>query len=182
MELLWSKLRPRLWFLGTAVLTGGREASRLVTHHTVVGIVLMLAILGISVTPLLGVWYGVSLINGIIVVAAIVFNGAYVEWRNVKAGEQAALEALAEPVDRDGEIIASLSEQTRQRFTGWSQQLAQGDLSTRMFEEEVVAELQEHGLATIVDVGPGPKAISLYAVPHLRLTADGARILRKMKR
>src|SRR5437867_7697417 len=128
----------------------------------------------------------------------VVAHGLHFGWNAWRAGDRLALEDARSTIadlhrqqerveasipkkSTDEEIIASFSERTIQLLNSWGAELARGNVGSNMFDDFVVTELQEHGLITIVYVQPGPKALANYAVPRLNLTADGSRILRKVR-
>ena len=90
-------------------MTGIDEAGRGWNHDRVVGIVLLLAILGIGFFPI-ETAREYRILGAILAVAVMTLNGAYVEWRATKSSEEAAREALAgSSADEDAEINACVS-------------------------------------------------------------------------
>jgi hypothetical protein len=92
-------------------------------------------------------------------------------------------EAAIPLTPNDEEIIASFSDRTTGLLrSGFGKQLARGDLSARMFEDFVVSELVENGLATITQVSQSASAPwPATTIPYLNLTERGHRVLRKLR-
>lgn len=163
-------VRDRVSFLWRSFVTGTEELGAWANHNRVVGFLLLSGILGITLLPVeVSLVYRVPI--AIVVLSLATLNGAYLE------SKKRTVEIAS-----DDAIIASFSDKTRGLLLSpWTKDLIRGDLSANHVEDSIVAELKEHGLITIAYVMPGPRGLAQYAVPHLNLTGDGSRILRKMR-
>ena len=139
-----------------------------------------------------GAWEEVVAIAAAIVVVLIAIPVGEFVWNVARAGDRLALEGAQETIAElqsrsaqklsDDEIIASFSDKTKQLLLSpRASELVRGQVGTNSVDESVLAELQEHELTTVAYVLPGPRGLAQYAVPRLNLTADGSRILRKVR-